>query len=126
MGFVLQTILNMMFKGDVLPNVGSVPWPLRAFFYIVPMKYVFRTGVYLEFDGLTYAGFEKCTAVPLELRGGMQCWGEYGIDIVESVSRRLFPVLGGEDTFASDVAFILSELVILKFIYMILLICRFR
>jgi len=85
--FIFQTILNMIFNGAMLTRVESVTWALRWVAYIVPSKYSFRSGVFLEFEGLAFSGFEQCSnpAMPIMQRLGLPCWGTEGQDVLATL-----------------------------------------
>jgi hypothetical protein len=111
MVFILQTIMNMIFNGTLLTRVDEVDVAMRWLFYVVPSKYSFRSGVLLEFSGLTFSGFDQCLdpTRPLERRYKMPCWGTDGVEVVEALSGAMFPVLTTTNTLATDVALILGH-----------------
>merc|ERR1719382_1687065 len=122
MAFILQTIVNMMFNGTLLTRVGEGV-AMRWLFYVMPSGYSFRSGVLLEFSGLTFSGFDQCLEPikPMERRYNMPCWGTDGVEVVEALSGARFPVLTTTNTLATDVALILGQLVALKLVHLLLL-----
>ena len=66
-------------------------WPLKLFFYILPIKYSVRSMVWAEYHGAT---FNPCTdgVGPGEVQNnGEVCFGEDGSDVLDSLEK-LFPV----------------------------------
>lgn len=121
--FLMQTILNMIFNGTLLAHADKVPWLMRWLFSVVPSKYTFRSGVKLEFHGLVFQGFQICSdpSLPAEVRAVMPCWGASGPDAVAALAGQMFPVLGGDFTYAGDLGFILGALVTLKLVHGLLM-----
>lgn len=122
MAFILQTIVNMIFNGTLLTQVEHVPWVLRWLFTVVPSKYSFRSGVYLEFDGQAFRGFPECMQPFAMDHTEKPCWGPNGNVILERL-QGMYPVLTLEDTLIHDVGVIVGELVVLKVVHLILLLC---
>jgi len=121
--FLMQTIFNMIFNGTLLAYKQKVPWALRWLFYVVPSKYTFRSGVRIEFDDLTFSGFERCSDPSLasSVRATMPCWGADGLDVVAALGGQMFPVLSADFTLAGDLSLVLMELVLLKMIHGLLM-----
>jgi hypothetical protein len=126
--FVFQFIVNMVFTGTLLAQVGDVPWWLSWLYDVVPAKFSFRSGILLEFQGHSFEGFGICLdwRISIAKRARMACWGVKGVDVITQLKERLFPVLSLNDTFQEDLAFILGELLILKIIHMVALCFRVR
>jgi hypothetical protein len=121
MVFILQTIVNMLFNGTLVTNIENVTWAFRWLYQVVPSRYCFRSGVFLEFSGLRFAGYEECAGHPLEMRFLNPCWGDTGTRVLEVLEATMFPVLTIEDTFVHDICLILTEVVAFKLVhYMIL------
>eukprot|EP00913_Durusdinium_trenchii_P018907 g17765.t1 len=51
----------------------------------------------------------------------MPCWGASGPDAVAALAGQMFPVLGGDFTYAGDLGFILGALVTLKLVHGLLM-----
>jgi hypothetical protein len=105
-----------------------VHWALRWLYSVVPLRYGFRSGVLLEFSGLSFDGFDQCldSSIPLLKRATMTCWGTKGIDVVEMLANRVFSALTVHDTFLQDMNIILVEIAILKMLYLLVLRWRVR
>jgi hypothetical protein len=117
MVFIMQTIMNMLFNGTLLTRVDEVNVAVRWLFDVMPSKNSFRSGVLLEFSGLTFSGRDQC----YDHVGQMPCWGTDGVKVVEVLSGAMFPVLTTTNTLAVDVALILGELVALQLVHLLLL-----
>lgn len=114
--FTAQTIVNMVFNGTMLARVDDLHESIRWISYIVPSRYSFRSGALLEFQGLEFAGFKHCSDPQLsfEERAGLPCWGEDGTDVIQALSRAMFPVLTVKDTLSRDLLVILAWTVCAK------------
>lgn len=121
--FILQTLVNMIFNGTLLSQIDNVTWTLRWLYSVVPSGYSFRSGVLLEFKGLSFDGFDPCLdpSIPLEKRAGMTCWGAKGVDVVHALKSQVFPVLTIDDTLIEDIGIILGELAVLKIVHLLTL-----
>jgi len=121
--FISQTIVNMVFNGNMLARVERVHWSIRWLSFIVPSKYSFRSGALLEFRGETFHGFERCSdpAVLTEQRAGLPCWGGEGTDVIDALSRSMFPVLTTRDTLAQDIGVIVLWVIALKAVHALFL-----
>mmetsp|Transcript_6199 Transcript_6199/g.19254 ORF Transcript_6199/g.19254 Transcript_6199/m.19254 type:complete len:193 (+) Transcript_6199:3-581(+) len=126
--FIAQTIVNMVFNGAMLARVESIHGSIRWISAIVPSKYSFRSGVRLEFQGLTFEGFGHCSdpGLPFEQRVGLPCWGDKGLDVIDALSRAMFPVLTSRDTLAHDLGVILAWTFCLKALHAAVLLSSLR
>jgi hypothetical protein len=107
----------MLFNGTLLTRVDEVNVAVRWLFDVMPSKNSFRSGVLLEFSGLTFSGLDQCH----DHVGQMPCWGTDGVKVVEVLSGAMFPVLTTTNTLAVDVALILGEFVALQLVHLLLL-----
>jgi len=112
--FISQTIMNMIFNGNMLSRVERIHWSIRWFSVVMPSKYSFRSGALLEFRGLTFSGFEQCLTAQ---HVGSPCWGHKGTDVINALSEAMFPVLTSRDTLAHDLGVIALWIVGLKAVH---------
>jgi hypothetical protein len=123
MVFMLQIIMNMVFNGTLLTRKDDVSVAIRWLFNVMPSTYSFRSGVYLEFDGLVFDGFKECAGAAREVPvSHAPCFGEGGLDVVDVLQATVFPVLTTEDTLTETLAVILGEMVLLKAMHALVLV----
>ncbi|CAK0810094.1 unnamed protein product [Prorocentrum cordatum] len=123
MVFMLQIIMNMVFNGTLLTRKDDVSVAIRWLFSVMPSTYSFRSGVYLEFHGLTFDGFKECAEAA---RDGpvshAPCFGERGLDVLDVLQATVFPVLTTEDTLTETLAVIIGEMALLKLMHALVLV----
>lgn len=119
MVFIMQCIVNLIFNGIWLAQTNEVPWVLRWICYVVPSRYSFRSGVRLEFKDTSFSGFRRC-------RFPSPCWGTDGLDVVAALSKEAFPLLTTRDTLLEDLALIVGEVIVLKFMRTLLILWKSR
>jgi len=75
-------------------------WPLKIFYYVLPYNYYIRSAMYLIFSQSTW---EPCT----DPTTNVVCVDSTnGLDVLESLNR-VFPLFTTEDTYWSDIGFML-------------------
>lgn len=113
--------------GGFLVAEEDVPWPLRAYLYVNPMKFSIRSQIYNELSGddviiegafltgnLTDPNdFECYEPEPAP------CWGYYGWQALERLGQNAFASVGNDDTFLVDAVVILGITLLWKLCFYI-------
>ena len=117
MNFMGFWFSGFLYGGFLIPGKDMI-WPLKIFYYILPLKYGVRSMVYAEFID---ADWSKCktfadTGAPKGL-----CFGEDGADILDNLADYGFPSASSSDTVAGDILRCLAIAAVAKVGYFVLL-----
>jgi len=113
---------GLLFRGE------DVIWPLRLFYYVLPLKWLFNSAAYDIFMPAVYHDAELCTPGldPLCTMNGFKCanltaincFGHTGAQVLDTLHYS-FPTLSSVDERGLDIACILAFAVLLKVCYAI-------
>ena len=113
---------GLLFRGE------DVIWPLRLFYYILPLKWLFNSAAYDIYTPVVYSDAELCspTTDPMCTMGGFKCvnltaincFGHTGSQVLDTLHLS-FPTLSSGDDRVLDIACILAFAVFLKICYAI-------
>mmetsp|Transcript_21796 Transcript_21796/g.33266 ORF Transcript_21796/g.33266 Transcript_21796/m.33266 type:complete len:647 (+) Transcript_21796:40-1980(+) len=106
-----------LFGGLFLP-LGTMYWPFKAFYYVMPLQYYIRSVTYTHFiDG----NWDMCTT---PLFSPVCSTTGSGVEILQQTSDRYFSLVDTEDTFFLDVVKLLGIAIFFKIVYIVGLIYR--
>jgi len=116
---------GLLFRGE------DVIWPLRIFYYVLPLKWLFNSAAYDIYTPVVYPDAELCTAGsdPMCSMLGykctnltsINCFGHTGAQVLDTLHYS-FPTLSSKDERGLDIACILAFTVALKVMYAICLV----
>jgi len=125
LNFVSAWSAGLLFCG-LLFRAEDVIWPLRAFYYILPLKWLFNSAAYDIYMPVTYPDAELCTHLDdpfCSMAGfkcanltGINCFGHTGAQVLETLHMS-FPTLSSTDERALDIVCILAFAIFLKVVY---------
>jgi len=113
---------GLLFRGE------DVIWPLRLFYYVLPLKWLFNSAAYDIYTPVVYPDAELCTpgSDPMCSMLGykcanltsINCFGHTGAQVLDTLHYS-FPTLSSKDERGLDIACILGFSVALKVMYAI-------
>jgi len=129
-----------LFSG-LMVRESSVVWPLRAFCYVLPLKFSVQGMAIIEFDGPDFAGAQTapcpaslastppvgCTynlvgedgfTCP-DMLSQQGCYGATGKQVLESIGQQFKLITSDPDTLSRDFAYILGIGAFFKFSYIL-------
>jgi hypothetical protein len=101
--------------GVLIPGADLV-WPLKLFFYILPMKYGLRSMVYTEFIDSTYKDCHPSDLI---------CFGTDGDQVLKTLSS-VYTVFEDKSTMGVDIGCLLAISAVLKAFYIAQVIVKSR
>ena len=107
-----------LYGGFLIPGSDMI-WPLKIFFYIMPMKYTIRTMVYSDF---IHSEYDSCDKNKYE---GELCFGQDGDDVLDNLGK-VMPLITSKDHSLEDIMILLAMAVFYKLIYVVILITKSR
>ena len=116
MNFMGFWFSGFLYGGFLIPGKDMI-WPLKIFYYILPLKYGVRSMVYAEFID---ADWSKCKTPSTRALGQVGCFGEDGADILYPRRLRL-PRRRRRATVAGDILRCLAIAAVAKVGYFVLL-----
>ena len=138
--------LSFVFCG-VFVEISAVPWPLRLFSYLSPLRWAINELVHAAFAGESYDGAETCSsstslaAAGTSLAGqevscprgfycaadasGVHCWGRTDDEILAGLSSA-FSTVETDDYLGRDLGIIAAIAVFSKGLYLLMFIRRSR
>lgn len=115
-------LCSFLFSGFFVED-KDVVWPLRAFFYITPLRYVIKAITYEEYIDKTFTGAEICdsyTDLSCEKGGykceGLPCYGYSGEQVLDSLHIQ-FSIISNENKTVSSLLYLGLFCGVLKTIY---------
>lgn len=100
--FIGQWFSGFLYGGFLIPAADMI-WPLKLFFYILPLKYGCRAMVNTEFSASTFEGYVGCLAAKVNDTDRL-CYGTDGETVVNEMAR-VYPLYGYEQGDAMYEAF---------------------
>jgi hypothetical protein len=79
-----------LYGGFLIPGEDMV-WPLKVFYYILPIKYSVRSMVWAEFHQADFAKCKGGVDPGAVQSNGEYCYGQDGTDVLDSLNN-IFPV----------------------------------
>ena len=107
-----------LYGGFLIPGEDMI-WPLKIFFYIMPMKYTVRTMVYTDYIHSEYDSCDK-KAYRNEI-----CFGQDGDEVLDTLTN-VFPLITSKSYSAEDIMVLLVMALIYKFFYVVILFTKSR
>lgn len=108
MNFMSMWFSGFLFMGLLIPGSDLV-WPLKVFFYILPLKYSFRSMMYIEYVDSKWGACKASDAV---------CFGRDGDEVLSTLNT-LFPLVSDDNTIGLDILIVLAISLVFKVFYIL-------
>lgn len=109
-----------LYGGFLIPGDDMV-WPLKVFYYILPIKYSVRSMVWAEYHQSTWDACKGSATPGTYQSNGELCYGKDGKDVLETLNS-IFPLFSAENEVLGDIMFCICIAVVFKIIYCVMLI----
>mmetsp|Transcript_76097 Transcript_76097/g.217263 ORF Transcript_76097/g.217263 Transcript_76097/m.217263 type:complete len:394 (+) Transcript_76097:76-1257(+) len=109
-----------LYGGFLIPGEDMV-WPLKVFYYILPIKYSVRSMVWAEFHQADFAKCKGGVDPGAVQSNGEYCYGQDGTDVLDSLNN-IFPLFSSENQVFGDIMFCVAIAAVFKVIYCVMLI----
>ena len=108
-----------LFGGFLLPG-ADMYWPLKIFFYILPIKYATRSMNYVDNIDAKYDGCHNYMDDDEEI-----CFGKDGKDVLKGIGQ-IYPLITQRNTLGTDIPILIAIAVFFKIQYIGLLFVKSR
>jgi len=109
-----------LYGGFLIPGDDMV-WPLKVFYYILPLKYSVRSMVWAEYHQSEWQKCKDDASPGTYQSNGELCYGRDGKDVLETLNS-IFPLFSSDNQVTGDVMFCICIAVVFKIIYCVLLV----
>jgi len=118
-----------LFSGCFL-KPDFIIWPFRAFCWCLPLRWMIRALVYLEFHGTEWEGAELSSVSPTGFvcpgaDSPLNCFGRTGDQVLKSLAQQ-FGNLSTEDTVVEDIVYCLIIAAVFKIICIVSIVLKTR
>jgi hypothetical protein len=107
-----------LYGGFLIPG-EDIYWPLKIFFYILPIKYTVRSMNYV--DNID-AKFDGCAKYDDDEQF---CFGQQGDEVLKNVGS-IYPLITDENTLSTDIGIVLAIAAFFKLQYIVILVVKSR
>ena len=125
LSFVMMWTSAILFCGLVFRGEDCI-WPLRAFYYVMPLKWVFNSAAwdiympaeYPDAENCVYGVDPACTALGYKCPAlsSLECFGHTGAQVLDTLSYS-YDTLGSKDERWFDILLALAFALLMKFLY---------
>ncbi|KAJ1458264.1 P-loop containing nucleoside triphosphate hydrolase protein [Pelagophyceae sp. CCMP2097] len=96
MNFMGVWFSGFLYGGFLIAGKDMV-WPLKIFYYVMPLRYGVRSMVQTEFASRDFHRYRACVA-----KGGA-CYGKKGTDVLHAVHLTSYPNFDSKSTYVDDI-----------------------